>query len=163
MRVNHIESQRVKHALTFSAKDTERQMMTHLETHGVGMQGLPAGSVLTIDDLPPRFNRRWSAEQKAQLLSAIDGGLLSLDEAASYYALNVNDLAGWKSESTRAIDLVSAPRSAEPGVDRLSRLVAILVQKGVLDSWDVASMSLTPEAAMTSRISAFLTDDRPIC
>ena len=41
----------------------------------------PDGSPLTIADLPPRNTRRWVIRRKAEVVAAVRGGLLSLEEA----------------------------------------------------------------------------------
>ena len=41
----------------------------------------PDGSPLTIADLPPTNTRRWVIRRKAEVVAAVRGGLLSLDEA----------------------------------------------------------------------------------
>ena len=43
----------------------------------------PDGSPLTIADLPPPDTRRWVIRRKAEVVAAVRGGLLSLEEAAS--------------------------------------------------------------------------------
>ena len=46
----------------------------------------PDGSPLTITDLPPPgMKKRWVVRRKAQVVAAIRGGLLSLEEACSRY------------------------------------------------------------------------------
>jgi len=41
----------------------------------------PDGSPLTIADLPPTNTRRWVIRRKAEVVAAVRGGLLSLEEA----------------------------------------------------------------------------------
>ncbi len=41
----------------------------------------PDGSPLTIADLPPANTRRWVIRRKAEVVAAVRGGLLSLEEA----------------------------------------------------------------------------------
>jgi hypothetical protein len=45
----------------------------------------PDGSPLTIADLPPSNTRRWVIRRKAEVVAAVRGGLLSLDEACQRY------------------------------------------------------------------------------
>ena len=40
-------------------------------------------SPLTLADLPPASTRRWVIRRKAEVVAAVRGGLLSLDEACS--------------------------------------------------------------------------------
>ena len=56
----------------------------------------PDGAVMTARDLPPRGNRRWVSRQKAQVVAAVDGGLLSLDEACLRYEMSVEEFLSWQ-------------------------------------------------------------------
>jgi hypothetical protein len=40
----------------------------------------PDGRALTVADLPPRDTKRWVTRRKAELVAAVRGGLLTLDE-----------------------------------------------------------------------------------
>ncbi len=41
----------------------------------------PDGSPLTLADLPPPGTKRWVIRRKAEVVAAVRGGLLSLDDA----------------------------------------------------------------------------------
>ncbi len=56
----------------------------------------PDGSPLTIADLPPVTTRRWVIRRKAEVVAAVRGGLLSLDEACSRYTLTVDEFLSWR-------------------------------------------------------------------
>ena len=47
----------------------------------------PDGSPLTINDLPPATTRRWVIRRKAEVVAAVEGGLLTLEEACTRYRL----------------------------------------------------------------------------
>ncbi|KEC54696.1 hypothetical protein O9A_01310 [Bartonella koehlerae C-29] len=57
----------------------------------------PDGSPLTIADLPPETTRRWVIRRKAEIVAAVRGGLLSLDEACQRYTLTVEEFLSWQS------------------------------------------------------------------
>jgi hypothetical protein len=57
----------------------------------------PDGSPLTIADLPLPGTKRWVARRKAEVVAAVRGGLLSLDEACSRYTLTVDEFLYWQS------------------------------------------------------------------
>lgn len=57
----------------------------------------PDGSPLTIADLPPATTRRWVIRRKAEVVAAVRGGLLSLEEACQRYTLTVEEFLGWQS------------------------------------------------------------------
>ncbi|RFC62648.1 DUF1153 domain-containing protein [Fulvimarina endophytica] len=56
----------------------------------------PDGSPLTLADLPPGNTRRWVIRRKAEVVAAVRGGLLSLDEACSKYTLTVEEFLSWQ-------------------------------------------------------------------
>jgi hypothetical protein len=62
----------------------------------------PDGSPLTITDLPaPGMKKRWVVRRKAQVVAAVRGGLLSLEEACSRYMLTVDEFLSWQSSIDR--------------------------------------------------------------
>ncbi len=56
----------------------------------------PDGSPLTIADLPPANTRRWVIRRKAEVVAAVRGGLLSLEEACERYTLTVEEFLSWQ-------------------------------------------------------------------
>src|SRR5229473_4251137 len=56
----------------------------------------PDGSPLTIADLPAPGTKRWVIRRKAEVVAAVRGGLLSLEEACSRYALNSDEVLSWQ-------------------------------------------------------------------
>jgi hypothetical protein len=57
----------------------------------------PDGSPLTIADLPPQITTRWVTRRKAQVVAAVRGGLLSLDDACNRYKLTIDEFLIWDS------------------------------------------------------------------
>ena len=55
------------------------------------------GSPLTITDLPAPGTKRWVIRRKAEVIAAVRGGLLSIEEACSRYMLTVDELLSWQS------------------------------------------------------------------
>lgn len=72
----------------------------------------PLGEPLTLDSLPPPNTTRWVVRRKAEVVAAVNGGLLSVDDVCARYGLTVEEFAGWQ----RAID-----RSGMPGL-RVTRI-----------------------------------------
>ena len=72
----------------------------------------PLGEPLTLDSLPPSTTTRWVVRRKAEVVAAVNGGLLTIDEVCDRYSLTVEEFAGWQ----RAID-----RSGMPGL-RVTRI-----------------------------------------
>jgi len=60
----------------------------------------PDGSPLTLADLPKPSTQRWVVRRKAEVVAAVRGGLLSLEDACSRYSLTVEEFLGWQ----RSID-----------------------------------------------------------
>jgi hypothetical protein len=56
----------------------------------------PLGEALSLSDLPPPDLRRWVMHRKAEVVAAVEGGLLSLEEACERYALSIEEFATWQ-------------------------------------------------------------------
>ncbi len=46
--------------------------------------------------LPPAGTRRWVARRKAQVVEAVQSGMLRLDEALGRYELSIEEFSLWK-------------------------------------------------------------------
>ncbi len=46
--------------------------------------------------LPPRGTKRWVASRKAQVVAAVEKGLISLDEAMERYSLSLEEFQSWQ-------------------------------------------------------------------
>jgi hypothetical protein len=60
----------------------------------------PDGRPLTMADLPAPGTKRWVIRRKAQVVAAVHGGLLSLEEACARYTLTIEEFLAWQ----RSID-----------------------------------------------------------
>ena len=56
----------------------------------------PTGAPLTLGDLPPSDTERWVIRRKAEVVAAVRGGLLSLEEACERYRLTNEEFLGWQ-------------------------------------------------------------------
>jgi hypothetical protein len=72
----------------------------------------PLGEPLTLDSLPSPETSRWVVRRKAEVVAAVNGGLLNVDEVCERYRLTVEEFAAWQ----RAVD-----RSGMPGL-RVTRI-----------------------------------------
>jgi len=61
----------------------------------------PTGAPLTLADLPPENTQRWVIRRKAEVVAAVHGGLLTLDEACSRYSLTSEEFLGWQKSIER--------------------------------------------------------------
>jgi len=57
----------------------------------------PDGGRLTRADLPSPRTRRWVASRKAAVVAAVNGGLVSEDEAMETWGLSEEELDSWRS------------------------------------------------------------------
>ncbi len=60
----------------------------------------PRGQPLTRANLPPPDTKRWVIRRKAEVVAAVRGGILSIDEACRRYTLSLEEFLSWQ----RAID-----------------------------------------------------------
>jgi hypothetical protein len=72
----------------------------------------PLGEPLSLETLPPPGTTRWVVRRKAEVVAAVNGGLLSIDEVCERYTLTVEEFAAWQ----RAVE-----RSGMPGL-RVTRI-----------------------------------------
>jgi hypothetical protein len=79
---------------------TEQQMRARVR-YVIG----PDGSPLTVADLPPQNTKRWVIRRKAEVVAAVRGGLLSIEEACERYKLTVDEFLSWQ----RSIDKHGLP------------------------------------------------------
>lgn len=56
----------------------------------------PLGEPLTLETLPPPDTCRWVIRRKAEVVAAVNGGLLGLDEACRRYSLTTEEFAAWQ-------------------------------------------------------------------
>ena len=57
----------------------------------------PNGLRLTLADLPSAETRRWVVRRKAEVVAAVRGGLLSMEEACERYSLSPSEFLSWQS------------------------------------------------------------------
>ncbi len=60
----------------------------------------PLGEPLTLETLPHPSTTRWVVRRKAEVVAAVNGGLLTVDEACERYRLTLEEFATWQ----RAVD-----------------------------------------------------------
>lgn len=60
----------------------------------------PLREVLTRENLPPPDTTRWVASRKAQVVAAVESGLLTIEDAMKRYRLSLEEFYSWQ----RAMD-----------------------------------------------------------
>jgi hypothetical protein len=78
-------------------------MLQHQRTNSRGEKYVigPTGAPLTLSDLPPPETQRWVIRRKAEVVAAVRGGLLSLDEACDRYKLTNDEFLSWQQSIDR--------------------------------------------------------------
>ena len=76
------------------------RLATHTKAQNRIVYG-PGGEPLTLPDLPPPETRRWVSRRKAEIVAAVQGGLLTLNEACDRYALSVEEYTSWQQSIKR--------------------------------------------------------------
>jgi Protein of unknown function (DUF1153) len=61
----------------------------------------PNGTRLTLGNLPCPDSVRWVASRKAELIAAVRGGLLTLDEACKRYGITPEEYLNWRDSMAR--------------------------------------------------------------
>ncbi len=56
----------------------------------------PNGDILTKADLPSPNTKRWVMRRKAEVVVAVRGGLLTLDDACRRYGLTAEEFIAWQ-------------------------------------------------------------------
>ena len=76
-------------------------MIENIKTRPAAVIG-PLGEPLTLDSLPSPETRRWVPRRKAEVVAAVQGGLLTFDEACERYSLSLEELAAWERNVDRS-------------------------------------------------------------
>ena len=90
----------------------------------------PLGEALTLESLPHPSTRRWVIRRKAEVVAAVAGGLLTVDEACERYSLTIEEFTGWQ----RAVD-----RSGMPGL----RVTRIQLYRRLHERQDAGAINLS--------------------
>ncbi len=61
----------------------------------------PLGQPMTLASLPPRDTKRWIAHRKAELVAAVQGGLLTVDEVCACYDIDLEEFVSWQRGMSR--------------------------------------------------------------
>jgi hypothetical protein len=77
-----------------------QQQQTRTNSRGEAYVIGPTGAPLTLNDLPPPETGRWVIRRKAEVVAAVRGGLLSLEDALATYRLTAEEFLAWQ----KAID-----------------------------------------------------------
>ena len=55
----------------------------------------PLGEALSLETLPAPGTMRWVIRRKAEVVAAVNGGLLTIEEACERYDLTLDELTSW--------------------------------------------------------------------
>jgi hypothetical protein len=59
-------------------------------------------TVFTLGDLPATDTRRWTMRRKAEIVEAVRGGLITVEEARARYTLTAAEFLSWQSAIQRS-------------------------------------------------------------
>ena len=76
-------------------------MLEHQKIRPASVIG-PLGEMLTLDALPSASHTRWVIRRKAEVVAAVNGGLLAIDEACDHYSLTVEEFVSWQRSVERS-------------------------------------------------------------
>lgn len=74
--------------------------MAQQNARAVSVPG-PDGRALTLKDLPAPGVARWVTRRKAEVVAAVEGGLLSEEAALERWSLSEEEFTGWRKLYTR--------------------------------------------------------------
>lgn len=61
----------------------------------------PEGSPLTLENLPSPQTRRWVSRRKAQIVLAVENGLLTLQDVFACYGISPEEFLCWQAGFSR--------------------------------------------------------------
>jgi hypothetical protein len=61
----------------------------------------PNGTLLRLEDLPPSDTRRWVARRKAEVVAAVQAGILSREAACTRYSISEEEFEIWQNAIQR--------------------------------------------------------------
>lgn len=76
-------------------------MLDHDRTRPASVVG-PLGEKLTMEALPSPSNSRWTIRRKAEVVAAVEGGMLPLTEACERYIIELEELTSWQRSVDRS-------------------------------------------------------------
>ena len=92
-------------------------MKNNIEKRGSLVLG-PNGNVLTIADLPISAKVRWVPRRKAEVVSAVAGGLLTMSDACTRYAVSVEEFCQWRKDwASGGLKYLQVSRSKKSDVE----------------------------------------------
>jgi hypothetical protein len=75
----------------------------------------PDGAALTLADLPAARTQRWVSRRKAEVVTAVNGGLITIQEACERYRLSHEEFSSWvKAYKSKGLAGLRATRVAPP-------------------------------------------------
>lgn len=62
----------------------------------------PLGEIMSLSSLPPPNLKRWVPRRKAEVVCAVEGGLLSLEDALRRYNITLEEFVSWQRSVERS-------------------------------------------------------------
>ncbi len=72
----------------------------------------PDGQIMCLHNLPPPSTTRWVVRRKAEVVYAVRGGLISVEDACARYRLHLEEYQAW--EKAVQVEGVTGLRATRP-------------------------------------------------
>jgi hypothetical protein len=66
------------------------------ETNLISYEVGPDHEIVMLNELPPAHTTRWDARRKAQVVAAVEAGILTIEDACTRYWLSLEEFASWQ-------------------------------------------------------------------
>ena len=90
----------IKELLSFSlnreAQNSVLRCAIYVAAANLSIMGKAPDSTISIDDLPPPDTKRWTVQRKAEVVTAVRSGRISLDQACCRYMLSIEEFLTWQ-------------------------------------------------------------------
>jgi hypothetical protein len=90
----------IKERLSFSLNREAQNSVLRCAIYVAAANGTVIGkapdSTISIDDRPPPDTKRWTVQRKAEVVTAVRSGRISLDEACQRYMLSIEEFLAWQ-------------------------------------------------------------------
>ena len=107
-----------------------------------------------LADLPPSDRRRWTPRRKAEVVAAVERGVLSEDDACERYDLTLEEFASWKRlvrrHGQKGLRVTQLQKYQRPYTDRERNEVRELWRHGPPSRRELAAAAVRMERSVSS-------------
>ena len=88
--------ERLSLSLNREAQNSVLRCAIYAAAANVTVMGKAPDSTISIDHLPPPDTKRWTVQRKAEVVTAVRSGRISVDEACQRYMLSIEEFDTWQ-------------------------------------------------------------------